>query len=65
MNWSTPVMLPCGQTILAMSELLDELGQLVRRKTGVTEAATYMAVSKGSTEAEALAKLEQAKVKAA
>ena len=65
MNWSKPVMLPCGQTILAMSELLDDLGQLVRRNTGVTEAATYMAVGKGSTEAEALAKLEQAKVKAA
>ena len=65
MNWSKAVRLPCGQTILAMSELLDELGQIVRRNTGVTEAATYMAVGKGSTEAEALAKLEQAKVKAA
>ena len=64
MNWSKPVMLPCGQTILAMSELLDN-GQLVRRNTGVTEAATYMAVGKGHSEAEALAKLEQAKVKAA
>ena len=65
MNWSKPVMLPCGQTILAMSELMDELGQLVRRNIGVTESATYIAVGKGSTEAEALAKLEQAKVKAA
>ena len=65
MNWSKPVMLPCGQTILAMSELIDELGHLVRRNTGVTEAAAYMAVGKGHSEAEALAKLEQAKVKAA
>ena len=64
MNWSKPVMLPCGQTILAMSDLLDN-GQLVRRNTGVTEAATYMAVGKGHSEAEALAKLEHAKVKAA
>ena len=65
MNWSKTVMIPCGQTILAMSEMMDDLERLVRRNTGVTEAATYMAVGKGHSEAEALAKLEQAKVKAA